>query len=269
MTPHTPQLDFVTQLGMELQNLSQLLWGTSLISLGLTVLIGWLLSRLVATGSQVAWRLGVDHRHRLQVVVRWSNLIIFVGVLALLLRSFFRTAPVMFGLLAITSAAGLVLALARPLQNAVGGAALILRGRVREGDHIELEGRAGTVSEVGLLRLTVRDAEGQTILIPNRLLQDRVVMVSRRTHLVPVVAQLALETPSRPAVEAARAAALLSPWRVAGTPARAWMDGDVLKVELQTWSDASVHPGREALERTLVAQQDQRTASRAIDKQRS
>ncbi len=250
--------DLVATLSAEVDRVAALLGGSSLLTMLLIALVGWLLSRLLVTGKQVAWRLGVDHSHRLQVFVRWGNLLIFILVCAAIARRFFEAAPVMTGLLAITSAAGLVLALARPLQNAVSGASLILRGRIREGDHIELDGHAGTVSEVSVLRLKVRDAEGQTVLVPNRLLQDRVVTVSRKTHLVPVVAHLMLPAADRQAVELARQAALLSPWRVPGTPIRAWMEGLKLVVELQTWSKSAVHPGRNALETALEQQADAR-----------
>lgn len=250
--------DLVVALSVEVERIGAFFWGTSLLSIMALVLTGWLLSRLLLAGKRVAERLGVGHDHRLHIAVRWMNLLIFVAVSGLVLRRFFVAAPVMTGLVAITSAAGLMLALARPLQNAISGASLILRGRVREGDHIELDDHAGTVREVSLLRLRVRDADGQTILIPNRLLQDRVVTVSRKTHLVPVVAQVALSEPDRVAVDVARQSALLSPWRAPGTPVRAYMDGLTLVVELQTWSEASALPGRLALESSLDDQQTAR-----------
>lgn len=244
--------NLVATLTTEIARIGGLLGGSTLLSMVLLLLGGWLISRLLIASKRVAWRLGVDPGRRLQVVVRWVNLSLFVLIAATVLRRFFVAAPVLMGLLTVGAVAGLMLALARPLQNVVSGAGLILRGRVREGDHIELDGHAGTVRDVSLQRLHVRDAEGQTVLIPNRLLQDRVVTVSRKTHLVPATAQVMLPAPpNRAALETARQTALLSPWRVAGTPVRVWSEDRRLLVELQTWSDAAVHPSRTALEKTL------------------
>ncbi len=251
---HAVNDDLVTQLVAEVDRLWHALSGPSLLSLLALSLAAWVLSRALDSAVRLAWRIGLDHERRLRPMVRWGNIAVVALVAIALLRKAVHAAPVLSSLIAITTAAGLVLALARPLQNMVSGAALILRGRMREGDHIELDDHAGTITEVGLLRLRVRDAEGQTVLIPNRLLHDRVVTVSRRTHLVPAVARVSVDgSPKRTDLSAGRSAALLSPWRVAGTPVRAWTDGDALLLELQTWSDAAVHPAREALEASLSA----------------
>ena len=66
------------------------------------------------------------------------------------------------------------------LSNLIGGLTVTLTGIVKPGDNIEVGGQTGVVQDVGWRHTTIRDALGQTIIIPNS-----VISTTSLSHLLP------------------------------------------------------------------------------------
>ena len=66
------------------------------------------------------------------------------------------------------------------LSNLIGGLQMTFMGIVKPGDNIQVDGEAGVVQDVTWRHTTIRDALGQTIVIPNS-----VISTTALTHLLP------------------------------------------------------------------------------------
>ncbi len=64
------------------------------------------------------------------------------------------------------------------LRSYVSGIYILMERNVRVGDHIEFDGKKGTVTELRLRVTYLRDAEGALIVIPNAELFNKTVVVS-------------------------------------------------------------------------------------------
>lgn len=66
------------------------------------------------------------------------------------------------------------------LSNLIGGLQMTFMGIVKPGDNIQVDGEVGVVQDVTWRHTTIRDALGQTIVIPNS-----VISTTALTHLLP------------------------------------------------------------------------------------
>lgn len=85
-------------------------------------------------------------------------------------------------LLALLSAAGFTigLALQGPLSNAAAGMFLTIGGGFSLGDTISINGTTGVVTRFTLFQTTLTDPRGNSIIVPNKMLSEGVVMNGRR-----------------------------------------------------------------------------------------
>ncbi|HAN32627.1 MAG TPA: hypothetical protein DCQ06_13610 [Myxococcales bacterium] len=216
------------------------------IALGLVTIYG------VDLATHVVWRVGFDAGRRLHIVRRWLRLIVALAWMGLGIEDLIALQPALSPVLAVVLGSLALVALARPVQNLFAGLMILLQGRIQAGDHVEIRDVEGSIDSVGLLQLRVRDAGGQTLLVPNRLFNEAIVTVSRSTKLVPALGRVPLQgVPDPSTLDRARSMTLLSPWRVSGTPVRVWVDGGCLAAEMQTWGSEAVDPARVALESLL------------------
>ncbi|MEY3012261.1 MAG: hypothetical protein RIT45_996, partial [Pseudomonadota bacterium] len=174
-----------------------------------------------------------------------ADVLVFGALGSWLATRLLAAAPILTGLCAIVGVAGAVWALARPVEDLAAGLGIVLRGRIREGDHLRLGEHHGTVTEIGLMRLVLRDPEGATVYVPHRLLEQAVVQVHRDRRQVPVHVHVPCDRAvSVESIETVRRVALLSPWRIPGTPVHVDLDADEagLRVELQTFTELGARP---------------------------
>lgn len=230
----------VDQLIHEASQVAGLISAPRLLLLALLVGLAIALTRVGDALIRTIWRLGLDPGHRMGPWRRLTDFVVFGALASWLFTRLLAAAPVLTGLAAIIAVAGGLWALARPLEDLAAGLGIVLRGRIHEGDHLTLGATHGTVQEVGLLRLVLRDPEGATLYVPHRLIDQAVVQVHRDRRQVPVSVQIPLDRPpSWDELERLRRAAALSPWRIPATPVRVEVSSDrsALSIEIQTWTE--------------------------------
>jgi len=86
------------------------------------------------------------------------------------------------GLVAALGVGGIAVSLGfqSTLSNLIGGLQITFMGIVRPGDHIEVGTERGVVQDVTWRHTTIRDALGQTVIIPNS-----VISTTALVHLLP------------------------------------------------------------------------------------
>jgi small-conductance mechanosensitive channel len=191
---------------------------------------------------RVAWRLGSDPRRRLGLLASALRIAgLLVGV-AGLLRPVITRAP-MLGVAAIVIALALA-GLIAPMQlrNLVSGLSLVTRSRLREGELVTIGKLEGTVRDIGLLRVSLRTADGGITHVPAADFEREAVTVGSRHATVPIEAHMRVgpEFDDR-ALERLRRALWLSPYRRAGSDPQLEFDSETRRVEvrLDTWAATS------------------------------
>lgn len=214
---------------------------------------GWAAIRLIQSGVVLTWHMGMDPLRRLAPIRSAANILILGAVGFLLLRRFLLAAPVMT-LLALTVVSGAsVIVLAPPIQNVWAGFVMSFRRRLRAGDRVTLGGQVGIVRDVSLTQLHLRSPDGASIFIPNRMVLNEAVRVEQAKNTETVSVQVKPPVaPTPDTVQAARRAALFSPFRVPGTSmeVRVGEAGEV-QVTIQVWSGQAVREAKINLEARL------------------
>lgn len=213
-----------------------------LLVVALVLLAGVLATRLAQRLVEQLWRMGLDRGRRLAVARRIFDLLVVAGLLSWVADRALTAAPLLGGMALVVLTAGALWVFARPLQNVAAGLAIIMRGRIREGDYLAVGDARGSVEEIGLTRLVLRDSEGTAVYVPCQVVEREVARVHRARREVPVSIQVPLDEGRWPAAaEVLRKAACLSPWRVPGTPVRVTVSEDERRatVEVQTWSETA------------------------------
>ncbi len=193
-----------------------------------------ILSRLVARLVHRVWRAGYDSERRLALglsVTRIGLCLVVIAGATALMTPWLGQLPshLLLPALGVIALAGFPL-----MQNAVAGVYLIGRGDVREGDRVRVAGVVGTVREIGLSRVRIREEDGSTTLVPNRVFVRESVGVLRASGRATIVAQLDVD-PRKVSPRLLRQLVLLCPYRVVGTPVRVRQVGDSWEIDLQTW----------------------------------
>ena len=107
------------------------------------------------------------------------------------------------------------------LENLMVGIALAFRRRLRPGDRIVVGDNSGMVREIGLTGIHLRMPDGANVYLPNRLLNDQAVLVTRAENTAQVVVALHnVDELGADKLTMVRRAALLSPYRSVGSPVR-------------------------------------------------
>lgn len=214
--------------------LRMLLWG--LLVVGLTT-AG---RAAVLAAVQLVWRLGLDGARRLARVATLLRLALWLGGAAMALAPVVRVIPLLFTLSLAVFASLAALALPGSAQNIGAGLSLLLRGRFREGERIQVAGHRGLVRSIGIARTQLRADDGSTVWLPNRIFDAEPARVERASGSAPV--QVVCRIPPEALVERreglARATAMM-PLRRAGTvPRITAVPGttDTWIVEVQTWA---------------------------------
>lgn len=248
--------DLVAQLVDEVSRAGALLSASRLLLLLLAVGGGFVTVRLFDAAIRMLWRFGLDSKRRLGAGRRLIDVLVFGALASWAVTRLAAAAPILTGLAAVFAVGGVIWALALPLQDLAAGLGIVLKGRIHEGDHIRVGATQGTVQEIGLLRLVLRDAVGATVYVPHRLIVQAVVQVHRDRRQIPATVRIPCNgAPPHEAMETARRIGLLSPWRIPGTPVSVTIDDDeaALLVELQTWTEAGVRYATRQLRGAVAA----------------
>jgi len=244
---------FTGLLVREIAAIQDRLNGRLVISVSLLLVAIWLLRRGLLAGIRVVWRLGWDRPRRLARLRSISDVTFLVVVVLLVLRKFLLVAPIVTWLTVAVGALVVALALPNWVRDLVAGVALANRKRFREGDQVRLQGAAGSVRHIGLLRTAIRAGDGGTLSVPNRDVLAHTIQVGREQQAAPIEIMLPPDASATPrARETLLRLAQVSPFRRGGSrPTLSETDaGWVLSV--QTWSTRNVEAARRALERQLL-----------------
>lgn len=240
--PVAPLVEAVRPLGdrlaSEASRIPSLFGPNAILMVALLVFAAIVAARAVNGAVHSLWRLGLDSERHL---ARW---VVFVKVgLAIflaytLLRRFVEAAPILSGAVIVVFAAVGLATIRGTLENLAVGVDLAFRRRFRPGDRIAVGEYSGTVRETGLMSVRLRTPNGTTIHIPNRLLNEHAILVTRAENTARVVVELrGTGELGAELLERIRWIALLSPYRSIGTTVRAEVrDERTLEVEIQAQS---------------------------------
>ena len=151
-------------------------WWHRLIVLGAVVLVTLIAARL-ADRRMARRDLPAAAATRYRVLRRSViTAIVFVGLLSALLV-IPQVRAVATGILASSAVIGLVVGFAaqRTIGNFIAGLLIAFSQPIRLGDHVEIEGLAGVVEEIGLTYTFIRIADNDRLVIPNeRIASDTI-----------------------------------------------------------------------------------------------
>ncbi len=151
------------------------LYGLKLLGAIVLLAFGW----VVARWMQRAFRRVLDRTEGLDatlkpVLASLLRYLVLVLVLVTVLAQFgVRTASIV----ALLGAAGLAvgLALQGTLQNIAAGMMLLFLRPLKVGEHVDAEGHAGTVREIGLFTTELETFDGIYLSVPNASLWSRAI----------------------------------------------------------------------------------------------
>lgn len=123
------------------------------------------------------------------------------------------------------------------LSNLIGGLQVTFMGIVKPGDNIEVGSESGVVQDVSWRHTTIRDAQGQTVIIPNSIISTTALV-----HLLPANrVAVPFTIPRYRVADAPDASDAAAPAHATGAPKQELVDIDQL-------SDAIVASARVAAE---------------------
>lgn len=148
--------------------------------IGLVIALAWGVWRTIDTLVDARFPGHTITRFALPVARRAAKIIVAVVVSVMVLDLLgFALAP----LLVVLAVVGLAIAVAArgPLENVLGGYAIVSDQAVQEGDFVRLEtGASGTVEAIGMYATHIRTADQSLLVIPNRRLADAQIETQRR-----------------------------------------------------------------------------------------
>jgi hypothetical protein len=183
------------------------------------------------------------------------KLVLGLAVVYALLHGFVVAAPVLSGAALVVFGAVAMVTLRTHLENLMVGIALAFRRRLRPGDRIVMGDNSGIVREIGLTGIHLRMPDGANVYLPNRLLNDQAVLVTRAENTAQVVVALRnVDELGADKLTMVRRAALLSPYRSVGSPVRIRHHPDgTLEVEVQAQAGRLVSDAQNQLDAAVRA----------------
>ena len=230
------------RLANEASRIPNLIAPDELLIVGLYTFSAILVARAASAAVHGFWRLGFDADRRLGRWVVFSKIALGLVVAYAVLRRFVEAAPILSGGAIVVFAAVGLTTIRGTLENLAVGIDLAFRHRFRPGDRVVVAEYSGTVREIGLTGVHLRSSEGTTVFIPNRLLNEHAVLVTRAENTARVVVEIrGVGELAADSLERIRRTALLSPYRSIGTTVRADVRADgTVEVEIQAQSSLLV-----------------------------
>lgn len=241
------------RLAEEAARIPGLLSPKELLIFGAYALVAGLVAKGIAGIVHGLWRLGFDAERRMGRWVVFTKLVFSLAVASIVLRHFVEAAPTLSGAALILFAALAISTLRGSLENLAVGVGLVFRPRFKPGDQIVLAEHSGTVRDIGLTGVHLRSAEGTTVFLPNRLLHEHALRVTRADNTASVTVTLPAPHDLSPELlERARRIAILSPYRAVGTAVRiASANTGALEIEIQIQSSLLVADAKTQLRSAL------------------
>ena len=146
----------------------------AIVALGLAF---WLAFRLLLRRIE---RSGYDDVGRLGWFRIVGHSVIIGSTLIIEARFFFKVAPLISLGLTLAALGAISLFAVTRARGALTAFSLATTGALREGDVLTVGDESGRVERLGLLRLTLRRADGACVLLPTRALSDARVTVKPR-----------------------------------------------------------------------------------------
>ena len=161
-------MDEVKSIAMKDINWSELAvtYGLNVAFASLTLLIGWLVAKLVARGL----RRVLSGSHVDQTLAFFCVRLAYVAIMILVvIATLDKQGFPAVSFAAVVGAAGLAigLALKNTLSNFAAGVILIALRPFNVGDRIDAAGVSGVVSEIRVFSTTLATEDGKTIIVPN------------------------------------------------------------------------------------------------------
>jgi small-conductance mechanosensitive channel len=251
-----PELGLAGQMLREAEAVRGMLAGGGVLLL-LVILgagaLGYLgVARLIRAVSRSGYAL---QRRLVALRVLATGLIVIWGA-SVVIRQLLHHAPLLTMTLLVLFVGGALLGLATRLQHALGGIAMVLRGRIREGDRLTAGPITGQVEHAGLLRIQLQRADGSNAYLPTSALDTQTVVISSPSRAQPVELPWRLARPLDASErERIRRIVTLCPYRVPGTGLSLTVEGEDaqrLTVRFQAWSAAAADEAEAWLGRNLV-----------------
>ncbi len=256
-TTDTRALGLGDAIVLEVAALRGILGLRSLLLIGVAGALVVFSMRGIRGAVHVVWRLGFDGSRRLETTSTALRFVVAALAVLVALRHLASIAPILLTFSLLAAALLLAAAYARQLPSVLVGLSLLLRRRLRHGDRIHIAEHSGTVREVGLAQLHLRRGDGAALFVPNRLLTEHVLTVEHTKNSEPIRVRVPGSPPHlREQLELAKRVAVLSPYRVPGSPvdfAEEDAERRAYSVGIHIWSDRAATDARSHLEQALEA----------------
>lgn len=198
----------------------------------------WLIGRACARVNALATRLGLRRRRAVAMTAAFVTMVAWVWALSLAMGRLLRAAPTVTLLVSGALLVVIGVGLSKHVENVAAGLGLALRRRIHEGDRVSIGDHHGVVRRVGFFRTQLRDDEGATIYVPNRLIAAEAVEVSAGRHGAPVALVIEAPRPLSPdEVSTVRQIAAVSPYRDVSSPPVVEVEGARVQIRMQVWSE--------------------------------
>lgn len=140
---------------------------------GLVMVASYFLSRLIYNVTLKLVYKRINQNAVSKLIARTSSVVIVIGGLFLALSAL-NLSKTVTGLLTGAGISGIVigLALQGTLSNTVAGIVLSFRKNIRLGNWIETNGYAGEVTDIALNYLTLKEADNNMVIIPNKTVME-------------------------------------------------------------------------------------------------
>lgn len=257
---HRPGSGLGARLDGELEQLFSISPAGLLFTYALVLGLAWAIAVLGPVAVRTAWRLGFDPRRRLGIAASVARILGLLIAIFGILRPLFSRAPTISTMLLLGLVALAAVAAPVPLRNLGAGLSMMMRSRLREGDLVEIGELEGTVRDVGLLRISLRTAEGGVTHVPASDFDRLPVTVGSRRAAMPVEARAIVDPSLGEAVlSRLRRELWFSPFRRSGTDLHLRYDpiSGKIEVRMDTWASQAPaeveHHLRALLARSLRA----------------
>ncbi len=246
----------------EAQGLRDISFGPEVLSLVLAlVLVGVL--QLSLRGLLGRWGRSQTRRDMANVLRFATRIAAWVLVVSLVVHRLFTVAPLLATGTVVLGVSGLAFGVGLRAQDWLLGWAVVLRGLVRVGDHLELGSAQGVVERLGLLRVSLTAVDGTRVLLPTRALTQDSLRLSTPHQTVPVDVLLrpsgAITTDT---LRRVRHIAGLCPYRSWVAEPAVDVDGERVRVRLQAWSPGAAIAADAYLRESLDREPSTRARSR-------
>jgi small-conductance mechanosensitive channel len=220
----------------------------------LAIAAAFAVTRLASPAQAFLLRRGTKTATGLVRVIPLLALLIWVvcGVAALVVLS--DAFAHISGLLWLAGAAALLVGLRDVLRQSISGVFVILQGRVRPGEYVQIGALRGRIERLGLMRVHIQTLDGLEHIVPPSALLTQTIALEPLPAARPV--SLQVEVPA--GLDPQRAArllyevAVLSPYADVRTRPEVAIETDGKSVHLSLWA-RSTSPRHERRYRTQVS----------------